>query len=32
MIRQGLKAKVQDMLPGGKQRQDKRGAGESRED
>lgn len=31
MIRQGLKAKVQDMLPGGKQRQDKRGAGESRE-
>jgi pyruvate dehydrogenase (quinone) len=25
MIRQGLKAKVQDMLPGGRQRQDKPG-------
>ncbi|MET7573270.1 thiamine pyrophosphate-requiring protein [Streptomyces sp. NPDC005492] len=31
MIRQGLKAKVQEMLPGGKQREDKLDAGEGRE-
>ncbi|MEV6483510.1 thiamine pyrophosphate-requiring protein [Streptomyces sp. NPDC051576] len=32
MIRQGLKAKVQEMLPGGKHREDKPDAGEGRED